>query len=62
MEQTNSSRLKYIKAKEGDRQEISKINVIMIEEIIRIGIDQTGEIEESNLAVEFSMGKTTEVD
>ena len=29
---------------------------------IRIDIDQIAEIGESNLAVEFSMGKTTEVD
>ena len=53
MEQTKSSSLKYIKAEEGDRQELSMTDVIMIKEIIRIGIDQIVEIEESNLVVEI---------
>ena len=53
---TNSSSLRYIRVKEGDRQEISIINVIMIKETIRIGIDQIVEIGE------FSMDEITEVD
>ena len=56
MEQTNSSRLRYIRVKEEDRQEISIINIIMIKETIRIGIYQIMEIGE------FSMDKITEVD
>ena len=62
MQQTNSSSLKYIKAKEEDSQEISMTNVIMIKETIRIGIDQIAEIEESNLEVELSTDKIIEVD
>ena len=33
------------------------INIIKIEEIIKIGIDQIAEIEEFSLVVEFSMDK-----
>ena len=59
---TNSSSLKYIKTKEGDRQKIYMTNIIMIKETIRIGIDQIAEIEDSNLVVEFSADKIIEVD
>ena len=44
-----NSNLRYMKAKEGDRVKIFMINVIMTEEIIKIGIDQIAEIEEFNL-------------
>ena len=37
-------------------------DIIMIKEIIKRGIDQMVEIEESNLMVEFRMYKTIEVD
>ena len=40
-----------------DRVEIFMINIIMIEEIIKIGIDQISKIEEFSLVVEFSMDK-----
>ena len=60
MEQTNSSNLRCFKAKEEDRQEISMINVIMIREIIRIGIDQIVEIEFHSV-VEFSVYTTIEI-
>ena len=57
MEQINSSNLRYLKAKEEDRQKISMIDIIMIREIIRIGIDQIVKIEEFHLVVEFSVDK-----
>ena len=60
MEQTKSSSLKYIKTKEGDRQEISMTNIIMIKETVRIGMDQIADKEESNLVVKFRMEKITE--
>ena len=41
--------LRFIKAKEGDRVEIVMIHIIMIEEIIKIGIDEIAEIEKFNL-------------
>ena len=59
MEQTNSSSLKYIKAKEGDRQEISKTNIIMTKETIRIGIDQTVEIEEFHSVIGYNVDDIT---
>ena len=37
-------------------------SIIMIKEIIRIGIDQMGEIGEFNLVVEFSMDRIIEKD
>ena len=56
MRKTNSSSLKYIKVKGEAKQE-----TFMIEETIRIDIDQIVEIEESNLVVEFSTDKIIEV-
>ena len=53
---TNSYNLRYFKAEEEAKQEISMTNVITIKEIIRIGIDQIVEIGE------FSMDKITEID
>ena len=38
------------------------INVIMIEDIIKIGIGQIADKGESNLVVEFNMDRITEVD
>ena len=61
-EQINNSILKYIKAKQGNRPEISMTNIIMIKEIIRIGIDEIMEIEEFSLVVQFSMDKILQVD
>ena len=54
-EQTNSLNLRYFKAKEEAKNEISMTNIIVIKEMIRIGIDQVVEIE-------FSMDKIKEVD
>ena len=56
-EQTNSLNQKYIKAKGQAKQEISITDIT-----VRIDIDQMVEIGESNLMVEFSMEKITEVD
>ena len=56
MEQTNSSNLRYFKAKEEDKQEISMTNVITTKEMIRISIDQVVEIGE------FHMDRIIEVD
>ena len=61
MEQINSSNLRYVKAKEEDRQEISMTNIITIREIIKIGIDQVVEIEEFHLVVESSVDKMIEI-
>ena len=62
MEQIKSSHLRYFKAKEENRQEISMKNVIMIKEIIRLGIAQIVEIGEFHLVVEVSMDKIIELD
>ena len=62
-DQTNKQlKLLIYQSKRRGRQEISMTNIIMIKETIRIDIDQTVEIEESNLVVEFSMDKIMEVD
>ena len=44
-----NSNLRFIRAEEGDKIDISMIHIIMTEEIIKVGIDQTVEIEEFNL-------------
>ena len=58
----NSSHLIYSKVKEENRREMSMTDVIMIREIIKIGIDQTMEIEEFHLVVEYSVDKIIEID
>ena len=55
-EQTNSLNLRYFRAKEEAKQEISMKNIVTIKETIRIDIDQILEIGE------FGMDKITEVD
>ena len=56
MKQICNSNLRFIKEKEGDRAGIFMINVILIEEIIKIGIDQIAEIEEFNLVDKVDKG------
>ena len=46
MEQIGNSSLRFTKAKEEDRVEISMIHIIMTQEIIKNNIDQIVEIEE----------------
>ena len=46
MGQIGNSSLRFSKAKEEDRVEIFMMHIIMIEEIIKIDIDQIVEIEE----------------
>ena len=53
---TNSLNLRYFRAKEETKQEISMTNIITIKETIRIDKDQIEEIGE------FSMDKITEAD
>ena len=54
--------LRYFKVKEEDKQQMSMTDIVMIREIIKIGIDQTVEIEEFHLVVEYSVDKITETD
>ena len=54
--------LRYFKEKEEDRQEISMTDIIIIREIIKIGTDQTAEIEEFHLVIDYSMDKIIETD
>ena len=49
MEQICNSSLRYIKAKEGNKVEIFMTHIIMIQEIIKLDIDQIAEIEEFSL-------------
>ena len=58
MAQIGNSKLRFIKAKEGDRLEIFMMHVIMTKEMIKIGIDQITEIGEFNLVdkVEVDQG------
>ena len=49
MGQVGNSKLRFIKAKERDRLEIFMIYIIMIEEIIKIDIEQIAETGEFNL-------------
>ena len=49
MEHIGNSNLRFIKAKEVDRVQFFMIHIIMMEEIIKICIDQIVEIEELNL-------------
>ena len=42
----SSSNLRFIRTEEGDRVAISMIHIIMTEEMIKVGIDQTVEIGE----------------
>ena len=44
-----NSNLRFIRVEEGDKVEILRIHIIVIEEIIKIGTDQIAEIEEFNL-------------
>ena len=59
-----NSSLSSIRAGEGDKVEISMIHIIMTEEIIKVGIDLTVEIEEFNLVdkieIDQSMNKIIE--
>ena len=49
MDQIVNLNLRYIKAREGDKEEIFMIDITMINEVIKIGIGQIGEIGELNL-------------
>ena len=53
---------KIFKVKEENRQEISMVDVIMIREIIRIGIDQIVEIWEFNLVVDCNVDEIIRID
>ena len=43
MDQVNNLNLKYTKAEAEDRVEVTKTDIIMISEVIRIDIDQIGD-------------------
>ena len=58
--QISSLNLRYFKVKEENIQEVSMTDIIMTREIIKIGIDQTAEIEKFCLVVEYSVDKITE--
>ena len=58
----SSLNLIYIKANREDNQEISKIEIIMIRENIKIDISQILEIKEHQIEVEVSMDKIIEED
>ena len=49
MDQIGNLNLRYIKAKERDKAEISMTDVTMISKVIKIGTDQIAEIGEVNL-------------
>ena len=62
MDYINNLNLRYSNAKEEDRVENFMINIIMIEEIFKIGIDKIAEIEEfsmDKIEVDLDMDKIT---
>ena len=57
----NSLSLRYIRLREEDRQEIFMIDVAMIREIIKIGIDQTVKIGEYHSVEEYSTDRIIDI-
>ena len=57
----SSLSLRYIRVREEDRLESFMIDLAMIREIIKIGIDQTVEIGEYYSVEEYNMDRITEI-
>ena len=62
MTRINSFNLKYIKASGEDKQEIIIIEIMIIREITKMGIDKQVEIKGHHTEVEVSMDKIIQED